>query len=452
MSTISKRSASESAAAKQNSSALEIPESESDKYRKALMEAPPASATSKPAAASPALRQAWESYHSAVDEMRFMLEKSSMFLNPRYRAKAFHAMMEVQAIAYCMTIAPRLVTPRIHTNSGWHDDMFSLAMVGADWHYGLLYLDGTQTYRLKGRKGENELLLLQICSESLGIAGHKTIGMYDLRETVDFAADGNYEITLGGPKKERNWFALDHEVDWNLLYIRTQIKNFGNEDIGTYRVERVSSVGPEYYEREEFDEAEMARRIHRAEMLLRIYIKEFTVGIYDFAMAGSQGVVNTMSLQPGLTFVGASSFSRYAQGVFSIQEDEALIVELEQAPNSPYWGFMLGDTWSRALPFSRYQTSLNNIQAKPDSDGGYRFVLSIRDPGVANWLDPTGHNDGLIFFRNYLTKDTIVPAVRKVKFNDIMANLPADTATLTPEQRQAAVAYRREGFVKMYGE
>lgn len=437
---------------KKASAELEIPETESDKVRKALMDAPPASMTAKPATASPALRQAWQSYHSAVDEMRFSLEKSSMFLNPRYRAKAFHVMMEIQAIAYCMTIAPRLTTPRIHTNSGWHDDLFSLGLVGPDWHYGLMYLDGTQTYRLKGRKGENKLLLLQVCSESLGVEGHKTIGMYDFDETVDFAPDGSYEIILGGPKKERNWFALDEKVDWNLLYIRTQIMKFGNEDIGTYRIERVSPVGPEYYEREEFDEAEMAKRIHRAEMLMRIYIREFSIGIYDFARAGAQGEVNKMSLQPGLTFVGGSSFARYAQGVFSIQDDEALIIEFERAPDSPYWGIMLGDTWSRALPFSRYQTSLSDSQTKRDADGAYRFVLSIRDPGVANWLDPTGHNDGEIFFRNYLTMDTIVPSVRKVKLSDVMANLPADTATVTPAQRQAALAYRREGFVKLYGE
>src|SRR5262249_2152649 len=103
------------------SAAYLIPQSETDPIRNAFMEAPPASATDKSAAASPALREAWDSYHAALDEMRALLENSSMFRNPRYRAKAFHCMMEVQSIAYNMAVAPRLVTPRIHTNSGWHD-------------------------------------------------------------------------------------------------------------------------------------------------------------------------------------------------------------------------------------------------------------------------------------------------------------------------------------------
>ena len=431
---------------------FDISEAETDKIRKSLMDAPPASLNPKPVEASPALRQAWQSYHSAVDEMRFMLEKSSMFVNPKNRAKAFHVMMEIQAIAYSMTIAPRTATPRIHTNSGWHDDIFSLGLVGPDWHYGLLYLDGAYTYRLTGRKGDNELLLLQVCNESLGMDGHKTIGMHDFNDFVDFDENGCYEITLGGPKLDRNWAALDENSDWNLLYIRTQITKYGNEDIGEYRINHVQPVEKLLYEKEEFDEAEMARRIHRAEMLMRIYIREFTVGIWDFANAGTNGEVNKMSPQPGLTFVGGSSFSVYAQGVFSIQEDDALIIEIDQKPDSPYWGIMLGDTWSRALPFSRYQTSLNDKQAHQDADGGYRFVLSIKDPGVANWLDPTGHNDGEIFFRNYFTTESIVPKVTKVSFDALLSHLPTDTKLISEEERAKAIAYRREGFVSMYGE
>src|SRR5215510_12326305 len=82
------------------SAAYLIPQSETDPIRKAFMEAPSASATDRPAAASPALRDAWDSYYATLDEMRGLLENSAMFRNPRYRAKAFHCMMEVQSIAY----------------------------------------------------------------------------------------------------------------------------------------------------------------------------------------------------------------------------------------------------------------------------------------------------------------------------------------------------------------
>ncbi len=429
--------------------AYNIPEEESDKVREALMAAPPASFTATPASASPALKEAWNSYYRALDEMRVMLESSSMFLNPRYRAKAFHVLMEVQAIAYCMAVAPRLATPRMMTNSGWHDDIFSLGLVCPDWHYGHTYLDGKHSYRLTGHVSDNSLVLIQVTNESLGVEGGKTIGMYDLADMI-VEPDGYFSITVGGAQTDGNWIPLDSNSDWNFLYIRTQLKDFGHEGVGEYGVEHISAVTPSYYENEEFNEEEMARRVHRAEMLMRIYIREFTVGIFDFAMAGSGGV-NKMSLQPGLTFVGGSSFSRYAQGVFAIEDDEALIVEMP-SPDSMYWGFMLGDVWSRALPFSRYQTSLNSAQVTPDSDGRYRFVVSVVDPGVANWLDTTGHNDGEVFFRNYLATEDIVPTLTRVNLADLYSHLPTDVATVSPEVRRAHIAHRRTGFVKLYGE
>ena len=324
-----------------------IPESESDPIRKAFMDATPASATSTPATADPRLRQAWESYHATLEEMRALLENTSMFLHPRYRAKAFHIMMEIQAIAFNMAVAPRLVTPRIHTTTGWRDDMYSMGLVGPDWHYGLMYLDGACTYRLTGRKGDNPLLIIQVVNQPLGAPDGKTIGNYDL-DDMHIDSDGSYEIILGGPARSGNWIPLDGTSDCNFVFIRTQLIKFGNEDIGSYRIDHTTPPDRAYYEREEFDEATMARRIQRAEWTMRIYIQEFTIGIYNFAMAGCEGRLNTMSLAPGLVYQGASPFSRYAQGVFSITDDEALIVEMDRAPDAPYWGIMLGDEIGRA--------------------------------------------------------------------------------------------------------
>jgi hypothetical protein len=314
-----------------------------------------------------------------------------------------------------------------------------------------MYLDGACAYRLTGRKGDNPLLIIQVVNQPLGAPGGKTIGNYDL-DDMRVEPDGSYEIIVGGPARDGNWIPLDETSDCNFVFIRTQLMRFGHEDIGSYRIDHVTRPGRDYYERDEFDEATMARRIQRAEWTMRIYIREFTIGIHDFAMAGCEGRLNTMSLAPGLVYQGASPFSRYAQGVFSITDDEALIVEIDRAPDAPYWGIMLGDVWSRCLPYSRYQTSLNDAQAVQDPDGGYRFVVSLRDPGVANWLDPTGHHDGEIFFRNYLTPDAVVPTVRKVAFSEVRGALPAGTTMVSPAERAEAVRYRRDGFIKLYGE
>ena len=80
------------------------------------------------------------------------------------------------------------------------------------------------------------------------------------------------------------------------------------------------------------------------------------------------------------------------------------------------------------------------------------LIVCRRDPGIANWLDSCGRSEGQILFRNYVARDTVVPVARKVKFDELMADLPADTVRVAPEQRKADLEYRREGYLKLYGE
>ena len=43
--------------------------------------------------------------------------------------------------------------------------------------------------------------------------------------------------------------------------------------------------------------------------------------------------------------------------------------------------------------------SLNNTQAKSNSDGTYTFILSLKDPGIYNWLDPYDMKEGILTLR-----------------------------------------------------
>ena len=60
------------------------------------------------------------------------------------------------------------------------------------------------------------------------------------------------------------------------------------------------------------------------------------------------------------------------------------------AATAPYQGIQLGSMWYVSLDYINHQTSLTADQARIDPDGQLRFVISERDPGVANWLELTG--------------------------------------------------------------
>ncbi len=94
-------------------------------------------------------------------------------------------------------------------------------------------------------------------------------------------------------------------------------------------------------------------------------------------------------------------------------------------------------------------------QAQRSSDGSYYFVISTRDPGVANWLDTESHKSGLIMMRWQGLKgelaDELQPTAEKVPFAELHNYLPADTLHFTPEQRKAQTSQRRMAVLRRDG-
>ena len=167
--------------------------------------------------------------------------------------------------------------------------------------------------------------------------------------------------------------------------------------------------------------------------------------------------VNTMT-PPRPTPGGlATQFS--SAGHFDLGEDQAMIVTVPAAGRdvAPYQGIQLGSMWYVSLDYINHQTSLTADQARIDPDRRLRFVISERDPGVANWLELTGRRRGYVQIRwQRLTRDLTEedgPRVEVVPFTQIAERLPYyDQARVSPAQwreriaaRQAAVAERMLG-------
>ena len=113
--------------------------------------------------------------------------------------------------------------------------------------------------------------------------------------------------------------------------------------------------------------------------------------------------------------------------------------------------------WYVSLDYINHQTSLTADQARIGPDGMMRFVISERDPGVANWLELTGRRRGYVQIRwQRLTRDLTPddgPRVSVVPFGEIPDLLPHyQDARVSPQEwrariaaRQAAVAERMLG-------
>ncbi len=152
---------------------------------------------------------------------------------------------------------------------------------------------------------------------------------------------------------------------------------------------------------------------------------------------------------------GGQSTNIYAGGVFELDPDEALIVESRVTVEPQYTGFHLANLWGESLDFANHQSSLNGCQSDLDSDGVRRLVVAHADPGIANWVDTTGHREGFLAARWAYAKQPPpeqwpVIVAKKVRFDEIRQHLPPTVREVSPQQRADTIRIRREHVQRRY--
>ena len=136
-----------------------------------------------------------------------------------------------------------------------------------------------------------------------------------------------------------------------------------------------------------------------------------------------------------IRMAGALRKQVYWPACFQLDEDEALIIETELPARRPYWNVQLNDPYFNALEYVYRISSLNGHTAKLGSDGKFRAVIALSDPGVPNWLDPGGYREGGIYGRWYDCDSSPTPVIKRVKLAALRDHLPPDTAVVTAHER-----------------
>ncbi|MEO9139050.1 MAG: hypothetical protein ABI345_08285 [Jatrophihabitans sp.] len=302
-------------------------------------------------------------------------------------------------------------------------------------------------YVVNGRRGTTADVTFQVLGGDYTPAGApSSLAAFDDRD-VQIAADGSFEIRIGPPREDApdNYVAVGKGAA--MLLVR-EVWSDWDAVPGTITIARVDRLGtPPAVATESL----LAKRYDSAARSITGQLQTFLKFPEWFYL---NLPVNTMT-EPRLTPGGlATQWS--SAGHYELSDDEALIVTVP-ASEAPYQGFQLGTMWYLSMDFANHQTSLTADQAKCDPDGMLRFVISERDPGLANWLECTGHTRGYLQIRWQRTSRELTvhdgPQVEKVRFDELSQRLPNHAqARVTPQQwrqriaaRQAAVARRMLG-------
>ncbi|MBA9005040.1 hypothetical protein [Thermomonospora cellulosilytica] len=323
-----------------------------------------------------------------------------------------------------------------------------LGLDNPDTLYFHAYIRDDAEYVVTGRRGTTADLSFQVLNGDYSPArSPDSLAAFDDRD-IEIAPDGSYELRFGPPRPDAgpNHFALGEGSA--MLIAREVYSDWQSERRGEIRIHRADTLGsapppvaPD----------KIAKRYDVAGRILLTRLRTF-LAFPEWHYLSLP--VNTMT-EPRRTPGGlATQYS--SVGHYDLDDDQVMVITVP-ASDAPYQGFQLGSMWYVSLDYINHQTSLTRDQARVDPDGMIRLVVSERDPGLANWIERTGHRRGILQIRwQRLSRELNAgdgPTVEIMPFDELPRRLPHhDRQRVTPDQwreriaaRQTAVAQRMLG-------
>jgi hypothetical protein len=287
-------------------------------------------------------------------------------------------------------------------------------------------------YVVRGRRGTSADLSFQVMGGQYSADSAATSLMaFDDRE-LDVQPDGSFE------------FRYTAEPGAKSMIVREVFNDWDSEERGTLTIERPDTLGKPA---KELTRDLLAKKYDVAARSLLGSIQTWFAFPQFFQY---KEPVNTLTA-PQSTPGGLAS-QRSSIGHYELADDQALVITVPRCDDCSYQGAQVGSDWYASTDYETHQTSLTKAQAVTDPDGKMRFVVSEQNPGIANWLETTGHRTGALMLRwqrleRHLTQDEDGPTVEVVPFDSVRDVLP-HYAPITPEEYAGRIAARQRSVAR----
>lgn len=368
----------------------------------------------------------------ALDRAVDNLAKSWRPEDPAYRADVYRQTMTSLSYAYFMYFHADAEHP------DWAplwNPVFTL-QPNPDDIYVQSPIRGDLSYRVFGNRGTCRILSFTTQKALSGTVdemprpnGHNEVDCDDL----GIGLGEDFEILFSAVRPEGHvghWAPIDPEARG--MYLRYRMYDWENETDPQLSIECL-------------DRVPLKPRLSPDDILARIAeMARFPARKTDLYYPMQNGVKDRVGFNvfEPVRMPGALVKQVYWPACFQFAEDEALIIETEIPEKAPYWNIQLNDPLFNALEYVYRLSSTNGAMARLSSDGRFRAVISLDDPGVPNWLDPAGYREGGIYGRWYDCSSEPVPTIKRVKLAELRDHLPPDTPQVTPAERREEIARR----------
>jgi len=299
-------------------------------------------------------------------------------------------------------------------------------------------------YVVTGRRGSTADLSFQILDGDYSpVEVPGSLAAFDDR-AIDVDGDGSFRITFGPHGPGRNVIPLGPRSA--MLVVREVYSDWAAEQPGMLRIQRADRVGaappPPTLD-------SLTRRYGVAGKILISRLRTFLAFAERFYLGLPVNTLTAPRPTPGGLATQYSSVGHY-----DLADDQAMVVTVP-ASDAPYQGIQLGSMWYVSLDYINHQTSLTAAQARTDPDGMIRYVISERDPGLANWLERTGHSRGYVQLRwQRLSRELSAadgPRVDIVAVDDLPKQLPYHEPIEPAAWRERIAARQAATAARMLG-
>lgn len=402
------------------------------------------------------LRNNWHGFCERLKDAGDLVFKDTSPANALQRADGFRFLTQTLSQAFDLALETKDTDyPMIHAFCG---PARKLGGDNADFVYLQAWIDGSSVYKISGNKGTARFMNFTVQGprpEKDAYYGadipslHEPFG--DTPEANIFGHelkcewDGSFVLYIGGPRRGPNW--VPTTPGSRKLFLRQGFDSW-NEQSAQFRIERLDMEGP--------------RPVPTPETVMEAvsWAEAYMVGAMhdwpDFNIAAEQGVSeDEINVLPHIDMNESAELRDTRRGRaihtlrWRLEPDEAMIIEFDN-----YEGFFMftnmGAFWN-SMDYLYRPVSYTPSRTAVDSDGKVRLVMTHQDPGLSNWIDTQGFQEGYLHIRNILSR-TWLPNLRNsvVKAEDLARHLPADTKRVSREDRNGRMRERFDAIRRRY--
>jgi hypothetical protein len=301
-------------------------------------------------------------------------------------------------------------------------------------------INGQQTYRISGRRGTARYFAVTVLEDGATPWGGAVVGSL-IDSDIEVDEDGSFEIILSPHAHPGNWIRTT-PGSWRVT-VRQFFADWENEAPMVARIDRLGEL--------EHDPVLTVEVITHGLAASAAWVRNSTWYWADMLDKWKVRPNRFLSYrQLDNNAIDATPGGEPLICYWQVPVDEVLVVRVTP-PAARYWAVEFGNYWWETMDYRYRLCSTNCFHAQLEDDGELLLVVAHDDPGVPNWLDPSGHMEGYITVRWIGASQYPTPECKQIKRAGLFEYLPVTVRTMDSEQRQAQMAARRRGIIKRFG-